>query len=78
MQASYVIFQCIPGMTLDVLSMDYCTFGLMKRTLSKRKPTTIDGPWKVVEINTSENFVKSTSIMNITIQTCNPEIRLSE
>ncbi|GBM20803.1 hypothetical protein AVEN_108253-1 [Araneus ventricosus] len=29
--------------------MDYCTFGLLKRALSKRKPTTIEGLWKVVE-----------------------------
>ena len=29
--------------------MDFCAFGRMKTALSKRKPTTIDGIWKVIE-----------------------------
>ncbi|GBM71830.1 hypothetical protein AVEN_159950-1 [Araneus ventricosus] len=33
----------------DVPPMDYSAFGLLKRALSMRKPTTIDGLWKVVE-----------------------------
>ena len=38
-------FQNIPAMPPDVSLMDYCTFGLLKRTLSKRKPepATING-----------------------------------
>lgn len=46
---AYIPFQHIPAKSPDVSPMDYCAFGLLKRALSKRKPTTIDGLWKVVE-----------------------------
>ncbi|GBO29915.1 hypothetical protein AVEN_208472-1 [Araneus ventricosus] len=46
---AYLAFQHIPAKSPDVSPMDYCAFGLLKIALSKRKPTTIDGLWKVVE-----------------------------
>ncbi|GBN89118.1 hypothetical protein AVEN_78869-1 [Araneus ventricosus] len=46
---AYIPFQHSPAKSPDVSPMDYCAFGLLKRALSKRKPTTIDGLWKVVE-----------------------------
>ena len=42
-------FQPIPSKSADVSPMDFCAFGLLKRALSKRKPTTIDELWKVEE-----------------------------
>ncbi|GBL97357.1 hypothetical protein AVEN_170474-1 [Araneus ventricosus] len=46
---AYIPFQHIPTKSPDVSPMDYCAFGLLKRVLSKCKPTTIDGLWKEVE-----------------------------
>ena len=47
---AYITFQHIPAKSPDVSPMEYCAFGLLKRALSKRKPTTtIDGLWKVAE-----------------------------
>ncbi|GBM86860.1 hypothetical protein AVEN_223908-1 [Araneus ventricosus] len=40
---AFIPFQHIPENSPDVSYMDYCAFGLMKRALSKRNPTTIDG-----------------------------------
>ncbi|GBM50355.1 hypothetical protein AVEN_208960-1 [Araneus ventricosus] len=47
----YIPFQHIPPKSPDVSPMGYCAFGLLKRALSNRKPTTIDGSftWKVAE-----------------------------
>ena len=39
----YVLFQYIPANSLDLSPTDYCTFSLLKRSLSKSNPTTIDG-----------------------------------
>ncbi|GBN23068.1 hypothetical protein AVEN_233990-1 [Araneus ventricosus] len=46
---AFIPFQHIPSKSPDISPMDYCAFGLFKRALSKRKPTTIDELWKVVE-----------------------------
>ncbi|GBO20407.1 hypothetical protein AVEN_60674-1 [Araneus ventricosus] len=46
---AYIPFQNIPEKSPGVSLMDYCAFGLLKRAHSKRKPTTIDGLWKVIE-----------------------------
>ncbi|GBO14483.1 hypothetical protein AVEN_94971-1 [Araneus ventricosus] len=46
---AFIPFQHIPSKSPDISPMDYCAFGLFKRALSKRKPTTIDGLRKVVE-----------------------------
>ena len=44
-----MLFQYIPAKSPDVSPVDYCTFGLLERALSKREPTTIDGLWKLVK-----------------------------
>ncbi|GBN45107.1 hypothetical protein AVEN_138587-1 [Araneus ventricosus] len=46
---AYIPFQHIPAKSSDVSPMDYCVFGLFKRAISKLKPITIDGLFKVVE-----------------------------
>ncbi|GBM51342.1 hypothetical protein AVEN_110799-1 [Araneus ventricosus] len=46
---AYIPFQHIPAKSPDVSPMDYFAFGLLKRALSKCKPTTIDGLWEVIE-----------------------------
>ncbi|GBM73022.1 hypothetical protein AVEN_66234-1 [Araneus ventricosus] len=46
---AYILFHHIPEKSPDVSPMDYCSVGLLKRALSKRKPTKIDELWKVVE-----------------------------
>ena len=45
----YTPFQHILAKSPGVSSMDYCTFGLLKIALSKRPPTKIGEPWKVVK-----------------------------
>ena len=42
-------FGQIPVKSPDASPMDFCAFGLLKQALSKRKPETLDGLWKVVE-----------------------------
>jgi hypothetical protein len=42
-------FGHIPVKSPDASPMDFCAFGLLKQALSKRKPKTLDGLWKVVE-----------------------------
>ncbi|GBM32550.1 hypothetical protein AVEN_187105-1 [Araneus ventricosus] len=48
-EIAYIPFQHISQKSPYVSPMDYWAFGLWKRALSKRKPTTTDGLWKVVE-----------------------------
>ena len=43
----FIPFQRIPAKFPDVLPMDYCAFGLLKITLSKRKPIDINAVWKI-------------------------------
>ena len=49
----YIPFQYIPGKLPDVLPMDYCVLSLLKNirvlSLFKRKPSMINGLWKIVE-----------------------------
>ena len=42
-------FKCIPPKYLDVSSMDYCVFKLLKRALFKRHPKTLDEHSKIVK-----------------------------
>ncbi|GBL93308.1 hypothetical protein AVEN_219449-1 [Araneus ventricosus] len=46
---AYMPFLHVPAKFPDVSPMDYCAIGLLKSALSKRKPTTIDGLWNVVD-----------------------------
>jgi len=41
-------FSHIPVKSPDASPMDFCVFGLLKRSIAKRKATTIEGLWKVV------------------------------
>ena len=65
-----IFFQRIPVKFPDVSLTDYCTFGLLKRALYKRKPTTVDFVeicGREMEINISGNFTKNPSIIEITM-----------
>ena len=42
-------FQHIPAKSPDISSTANCAFGLLQRAISKHKPATIDGLWKVVD-----------------------------
>ena len=44
-----VPFKCIPPKFPDVFPVDYCAFLLLKRTLFKWHPKTLDGLWKIVK-----------------------------
>ncbi|GBN79439.1 hypothetical protein AVEN_138680-1 [Araneus ventricosus] len=66
---AFIPFQHFPGKSPDVSPMDYCAFGLLKRVLSERKPTTIHGFWKVLEEEWKSISLKIPSIMEIMMKT---------
>ena len=39
----------IPVKSPDVAPMNFCVFGFLKRALARRKPSTLEGLWKVVQ-----------------------------
>ncbi|GBN30660.1 hypothetical protein AVEN_237540-1 [Araneus ventricosus] len=45
---AYIPIQHIPAKSPDISPMNYRAFSLLKSSLSERKPTRIDGLWKVV------------------------------
>lgn len=42
-------FKSIPVKSPDASPMDFCVFGLLKRALGKRRPSTVDGLWKICQ-----------------------------
>ena len=42
-------FSSIPVKSPDASPMDFCAFGLLKRALGDRRPTTLDGLWKICQ-----------------------------
>lgn len=72
----YILFQHIPVKSPHDFPMNNCTLDLLKRVLSKYKPTTIDGLWKTVkeewQVIPPRNFMESR------IQIWSPETILSD
>ena len=84
----YVSFQHISAKLPDVSCVVNCAFDMLKRTLSKCKPTTIDGLWKVVDEKWKRIFLEILQkdlfyiffikiYSQTCIETCSPETRLS-
>ena len=46
-QIHVISFTFIPVKSPDASPMDFCGFGLLKRGISTRRPTTLEGLWKV-------------------------------
>ena len=75
-------FQQIPLKSHDASPIDCCAFGLLKRLLSKCKPTTIDGFWKFMEEKYKSIRLeilllkKCPSIVEITLQICRPSSKV--
>ena len=42
-------FSSMPVKSPDASPMDYCGFGLLKQGISKRRPTTVEGLWKLCQ-----------------------------